>query len=933
MKKLCVPVGMLLYVVPIQAGENANNAQSNPRAGEKVQQNACYIHRDSSRIGNSDVLQGAIQGVFSGVNVISSDGAPNSAYQVLVRGTNFIKGNNEPLYILDGVILNSSRAYQVSSLYEDKNDYESLQNLLSAVNPLDIESVEILKDASATALYGSRGANGVVIIKTKQGSTSQPQVKLVSNVSFSNRSKSIDMLDFKSYSDYIFEKTATKVDPARQAVNWQDEITRLAVSTRDFVSVSGKTKENTKYYISGGVDLQTGIVDRTSRQNYTFRVNAERPLGKYAKMGTNFMFAYVNSDNTYGTQRLSENSAMTQMLLAAPYDFNADLMDNPSLMVEGYDDINKEYRIVPNLFVEASPTKWFDLSVRGGVDFLDRTRARFIAPSIRIAKEANGIVGSSENNLLNYNFEGDGRFHFSKGWGNLDATLGAAYFGNTAFRNSSYGYDIPDAVMALRTNAISATQIFSNINFVPWKWSRYNVSSSINYSYDDRYFVSLAARTEKKDQFNDGMRYYPAVNLAWVISNESFMKDQQFISYAKLRGGYGVSGNQNQYSFFDFYRINTSPAYEGIEEQLGMDPVHNPFVAFPVTYYGESKEYNLGLDFALMNHRIKGAVEVYKRDNTETLKVNYRPKKVNPDFPASEVVIPSATMNKGIDISLEALALQTKKYSWSISANASFNRTKVSTVSSDSEFLPGGPVSYIGGKRGINSASVNIPNMAPNQFYGFKTAGVIQTSDVQNAPALFGEKLSAGDIHFVDITGDGNVDNSDMTVIGNPNPLFTGGIQTTFTYGRFSLSAYFYGSYGNEILNLGALNLLNVGGDHVTNVTKDAYAKAWRPDNQQTSFPRINSEGTDLITDRLVEDGSFLRLGDLNLTYQVPVQKLNWIKGLNVSFSAKNLFVLTSYSGYDPEVSSYMGDYSLMGFDYGSYPRARTYTLGISATF
>jgi hypothetical protein len=621
------------------------------------------------------------------------------------------------------------------------------------------------------------------------------------------------------------------------------------------------------------------------------------------------------------------------MTLAAPYRFSENridssfLMESPTSILRDYDDNSIEFRLIPRLYAEAYPTKWLTVRTSLGADFRDKKRQRWTGNGIEKGYENGGMVGRSDVVGLRYNFDNSLTVKFNSSIGNLTGMVGYSINGNNFYNKISEGRKLPEASHVLRAKGISAAEVFYTANYTPESFTMYSGYANLSYSYAEKYFLSATLRADNNIKFGRDYMYYPSVSGSWVLSNEDFMKNINEVLLLRLRAGWGKSGIQQVSPYRYIKRYITSESFSPV---LGIDPVTRPSVAFGVNWHGIVEETNVGLDAELWKGRLSISVDAYYRESDEYLDIMFTEHTTN--VSTNEWRSTSALRNKGIEFTVDGDIIKINDLKWNMGANISFNRGVITDAGAEGvDRFYGGSIGIINGN--ITSATMFSNGYAPGMFYGFRTQGIVQERHEAYAPSFRGERLYAGDIKYIDTDNNGNVDDLDKVAIGNPNPDFIFGAQTSIYYKNFTLNVNMYGSYGNDILNLNLLNENNVGGNVITNVRKEAFQKAWSSSNIDTWYPEIGSIGIYELTDRIVEDGSFLRLSDITIGYMVPVAKIKLIKTLNLSLGLKNAFVFTNYSGYDPEVNSFANDISRFGCDHGSYPGARAFIIGVSATF
>ena len=890
-------------------------------------------------------LEQVLQGNVAGVRVTASDGAPGATFDVLVRGINFIKGSNQPLYVLDGVILNPSQLEVRKAYWTDATDYQMLQNSLSAINPSDIATIQVLKDAASTAMYGNNGGNGVVVITTKNGTTLDPKVFVTSNVSLSSISRTIDMLDKTDYLSYMGTK-GVGVPNAGDPVNWQNELTRTAVSQNYFASVSGKGKEGMAYYMSAGFSNLQGIVDRTDAQRTTLRFNMETPLGRIGKLGVRTLFSYNRTDMTGGVNTFDRNTVIKSMSLAAPFSFNGDrtspdfFMDDPLAVLNDYDDRSYEIRAIPTVYAEAKLFRWLWLRTQLGVDYRDKKRERWQGPSSEQGFAHKGMIGRSDMYGLRYNFDNTINADWKSGKHAVSGKLGFSINGNNFTNKISEGYGIDPVAYSLRMAGISYATVTPPNNYQPTAFTNYSLLGQAVYTYDQKYTLNVSSRMEQYRTYTSDWDSYPAVSAAWNIDKEQFMRSVKVVSALKLRAGYGISGVSQSNPFYQFFPFGNMFS-DNMLAAINMDPSRRPTTSYDNYWHGVVEEFNVGLDGALLKNRIHFSVDYFNRKSREYYDILWTGAKNKQDsLSRTKIGIDSLAWratsklkNQGFEVSVDAVVFQNKEWKWTVAGNFALNRSRVVEANGDQSVYYGNPVGRMNGQP--ISGTIFENDQAPGLFYGLRANGILNNTTWLTAPSFYGTMVQPGNIRFLDFNKDGDVNDVDRLDIGDPSPLFYYGFNTALGYRRFTLSMAFYGVYGNNILNLNSINQLNTGDNSNFNVRRQAYHDSWSQTNTNGKYAAIGSLGMSNISSYQIEDGSFLRCSDITLSYDFSfgAKASKYISSLRVSAGVRNAFVITPYSGYDPEVNSFAGDITRQGIDSGSYPMARTFVLGVSATF
>lgn len=894
-----------------------------------------------------------IRGRAAGVQVTQSNGAPGGALSVKIRGANSLRGDNEPLYVVDGVIINDAALDTKDVFASGKNaSNQESQNGLTGINPMDIESIEILKDASATAIYGSRGANGVVLITTKQGAAGKAQISLMSTATFGKASKVIKVLDGPDYAKYQNELADYAGLPQRynpdtlQYIFWQKDLQQTAITQNYRLSASGASQNNqTKYYLAGGVLDAIGLIKESGVRNIDFRTNITQQLSRKLTINFGASGSFVNNNATNGTERLGvgNNSLINQMVTSAPVlndlpDINEDDIDapgNPRVWLTDYEDIGKEQRMRFNTAITYKISSAFSYRLNLSTDYREKERTKWQGKTTLPGQKANGALGLSQLQRKYYLVENLVFFRKAlKNRDRIDATLGVTY-DNELITSSS----------VLNTNfftgALKAEGFGYGEELFPYERDKrqseiFSTLGRINYSLKDKFIITASGRLDGSSKFAPGNKFsfFPAVAIAYRLINEDFMKELDAFSDFKVRVGYGESGNQaiEPYATFSRYgRVNYSD--NGDHVTIGTVPEN---LANPDLKWETTRQLNGGIDVGLFQGRLSATVDVYYKKTVNLLQTLVLPQ--SSGF-ASMVVNRGALENKGLEISLSGIMVQQKDWNWSATANISFNKNKLLDLG-----LPVGSFGAVSGSgfigAGVSStaafndpANIFLVGYPIGMFYGYKTDGVYQNAaEAAGHKGINGLPSQPGDLRFVDSDGDGSITERDKVILGDPNPKYSFGFNTSVRYKRFTMDLFMNGNYGNKIVNGNSIRLTNMSPTSRFNVLADAYHNAWTLANP-TDQQRVGFENLNFI-DRYVEDGSFLRLSTLTFGYSMPfAKKSKFIKQIDFTITGSNLFVLTNYSGFDPEVNSFTFDAQRIGVDWNSYPRTRGVGVGINFKF
>ena len=904
----------------------------------------------------------ALAGRVAGVQVTSPDGQPGASPNIVIRGGNSVTQSNSPLYVVDGFPI------------EDYNN--------NAINPSDIESIQVLKDASSTAIYGSRGANGVILITTKRGSDASPTISYDTYYGLQesiSRAKLMDPYEFVRL-QYDFDSVNTRrlylsngrtLESYRNApsVDWQKQLFRLAPIWTHNLAVRGGSK-GTRYSISGSVFNQEGTIINSGFRRYQGRVTLDQDVKTHLRVGLTANFSNIS---TYGTQ-VGGSSNSDLAFLTSLYGYRPIASNGGDLtaLLENAEDpdvasatnyqwnpvftARNELRerttnqLTTNAFVEYGYGKSLKLRVSGGVnrsvlryDQFNNSMTR--TGNVNNVNGFNGVNGSitftEVNNYVNENtltfnkkYKRSHRFTSVTGFTlqgqrRMVSGGGAVLVPNESLGISGLDEGTPYTVASSKTNN-------TLMSFL----------ERINYSYKDRYLLTLAARADGSSKFAAGNKwsYFPSGAIAWNITKENFLLDNKVISEAKLRASYGLIGN-NRVSDFAYLPSLTLPVNDSYSPGglfvRGTVPttIGNPDLRWETT-----REVDFGLDLGVLDQRVTLTADVYRKQTRDLLLASQLPPTSGYGSAFQNV---GAIQNQGLELTLNTVNVTGKAFTWNSNFNIAFNRNKVLELTRNQDFIQTA-VSW-----SSSSGYGNVPayyaqiGQPVAQFYGFQWVGNYQYSDFlprtsNTAPWVLKadvpnngkarSSIAPGEIKYADLNGDGVVDNTDRVVIGNPNPKFIAGFSNTFTFKGFDLNVFFQGSYGNDILN--GNRIIFEGGALKNGLNQFAsYADRWTPENPTNELYAVGGQGPRVYSTRIIEDGSFVRLKTVNLGYNVPATFMRYIKlrSVRVYASAQNLITWTKYSGNDPEVSIYDSPLT-PGFDFSAYPRARTLTLGLNLT-
>ncbi|WP_164735329.1 TonB-dependent receptor [Pseudoflavitalea rhizosphaerae] len=869
---------------------------------------------DISSFPTTNAIQ-ALSGRAAGVRVIQNNGAPGSPISVRIRGANSILGGNEPLYIIDG--LPSSPTY--------------LQNE-------DIESVEILKDASSTAMYGSRGGNGVVLISTNSGKKNQPaKVKLHLGYSTQSITKKMKLLSPFQYASLYNEQAVNdglapyfsqqQVDSFRniKGTDWQDLLLRKAPMYTSNVSVSGGS-EKTSFFLSGGAFLQEGIIPNSDYNRYSLRTNIKHDLSRAATVS--FTAAYTRTDrSTQNSQLGNRGGDMFGGMLYAPptvepytpdgkyvrlntvYPFISNAIINPLAIKNEVTNRFQVDDIVANVNLQVVPVKNLSLRVSGNIFNSNQRNDNFRnRDPYGLNSAGNANVNTSQftsllnENILNYKNVFGGvhsldvvggvmaQMDKSTSMGSGNAT---DFLSNEVFTGSIQSAAVP----GLPTTTYAKTVLLSYV-------------SRINYGFDNRYLLTFSFRRDGFSPYSAENRWanFPSAAIAWRASNEKFMEGLPAVSDLKLRASYGRTGNT---SISPYQSLNILQPYNTIfGDALTIGYAPRPEYSSKLKWE-LTDQVDIGLDLGLFNNKIRLTADYYQKHTKYLLNKVQLPTSFGYETSLQNV---GEISNKGVELGIDATVISNANWKWELSGNISFNRNKVEKLYKGQDI--NGTNIFTGNINDyVNLLREGLPVYV---FYGYIAEGYTET----------------GNIKYQDKNGDKSINNLDRSVIGDPNPDFIYGMSSVTKYKGFELTVFIQGSQGNDLFNLNKASTLDMGWG--LNQPEEVFTDHWTADKTNAKYPKPSSKISANFSTRFVEDGSYLKFRNIQLAYNIPVAKLKTkaVKSAQLYVSAQNMIIITNYSGYDPEVNVYGGANSMVqGVDYTAYPNSKSFTVGIRCGF
>lgn len=944
-------VGMLKKEVPATGANLSISLQASPNSLNNVVVIGYGAVKKSDLTGSVATLKGSelnkttassvdqlLQGKIAGVQVTTGGGQPGSGATIRIRGASSLNGSKDPLLVVDGYP------------WGDAGN-------LKQINPDDIESIEVLKDASSAAIYGSRGANGVIVVTTRKGRAGQSRISFSTLETLSFRANKPDIWQdpvqdatFANEAAITGGAIATDVpyigisrpvgdgfvyfpsiaelrglDPSKPKwpynTDWVKLVYRNPLSQNYTLTADGGS-EKTKYAISGNYYKENGMVIKNDYEKYTSRLNLEQKLTNAITAGANVVLAYTKNN---GQQLGVSRSRIFPVYDSTGNYFRTSATDfgNPIALANQLINTTKTVDILGNVYVNAKITPWLSFRTSLNSKFGNSVQDQYDPKnSTQRALDNKGSYGSIANgnysDLLTENY-----FTATKKFGIHDITAVAGYsYQKTENRFSTLtGQDFVNDVLKNENLSTATTMLISN------DLQRYALSSwygRANYSLNDKYLLTLTGRADGSTKFgaNNKWAFFPSGAFAWKANEEQFIKDLNLFSELKVRASYGLTGNQgiSPYQTLDRYGSNkyyTGSAFEtgfgpglaGANDEQGrtiVEGLGNNSLKWETT-----RSLDFGADFGFFDQRLTLTADYYIKRTSDLLRL----KTIAPSAGFDRQWINDGEIeNKGVELGINANIINSKDVNWSVGGMITFNRNKVVAMGESNQVFIG--TLYESVRQQVSTYTVGQPMYS---FYGYKTKGIIQTLDEGIAAGLTGVDAQPGEIKYLDISGpagkpDGVVDSYDRTIIGNPNPDFFYSFNTSVKYKQFDLSMQLYGVQGGDVWDF-------------QKMTPSRWLQRWTPDNLSNIYPRANATRGWRASDFYLTDGSFLRIQNVTVGYNLKSDAISAIKSLRVFLSGNNLYTFTKFNrGFDPEVGE-------AGINNGAYPRPRSVSLGLNIIF
>lgn len=904
----------------------------------------------------------ALSGRIAGVHVSSLSGRPGENPDIVIRGGNSLTQSNAPLYVIDGF-----------PMPEDYNN---------TLNPNDIESIDVLKDASATAIYGARGANGVIMITTKSGKAGKASISYDGTFGFSRTNKEMEVLSpyqfallaqeleqFDTYKHFastqLFEGIGRTVEDYKNVytIDWQDILLRDAPFQNHALSLTGGN-EQFKYRISGSYADQQGIIVASAFKRYTGSIKAEQSYGKKVRLGIDANFSQSLTSGSSPNVTTNSTSALFYGVWSLrPFDVPGGDMLNEDIDPLITDPLDKRFNPITSAknrlndlsssvirgsaFAEVKIMPNLTLKITGSLDHREDKRNVFNSSK---TMEGNLFFTTGPNGSISidnsFNWDNANTLTYIKTINKNHKINAVVGFTNTGNKRNAYTFGataLPNETLGLSGLNEGTPRTVSSSS---GEWRLMSFLGRINYSYKSKYLLTTSYRADGSSKFPENNRwgYFPSAALAWIVSEEPFMKPaDNILSWAKLRFTWGLTGN-NAVGDFDYMakttmndgsRLLLYPFGNDISIQGSViSALPNEKLKWETT-----EQIDLGLDLGFLKNRIMMELGYYKKTTRDLLLNKLLP--YSTGFSSSRMNIGSVE-NRGFEFTLNTINIKSKSFEWSSSFNISFNRGKILALSGDEQMLTS-TITWSGGNVDQTPAYIAKIGYEPSLMYGYVYDGLYQIEDFEFVNGTYELKsnlptntqpranIQPGFIKYKDINGDGEVNADDRTIIGNANPIHYGGFNNSFKYKNLDLNVMLQWSYGNDIFN-GNKYVMWSAYRVNTNYFK-VVENRWTPDNTDTDVPAAHAMyGHDAYSSWFVEDGSYLRLKSVQLGYTLPPRILSKVfSNFRINVTANNLYTWTNYSGYDPEVSSKHSTLT-RGFDFSSYPHAFTLTAGVNIT-
>lgn len=848
----------------------------------------------------------ALQGKAAGVQVTQPSGKPGSALSIRVRGATSVQAGNEPLYVIDGVPTMDSRDLNIN----------------------DIESIQVLKDASSAAIYGARASNGVVIITTKRGKANASQVNFSSYYGFSNIAKSIDVLNPAQYAE-LMNEMGYSASTTGETTDWNKEVFSTGKNQNYQLSFSGGTDKN-RYFVSGAYTKDEGIIKPANYNRYAVRINLDNEIKSWFKLTTNLSYANSRIRDVKDNNNAGRNAVVLGALGAPPtmgiYTTDADGRrqytmnpnkagwDNPLAAMFGPTEGTRDHRVFGNVVGELSLLENLKLRSNFGIDFFNHSNDYYLDPFMTTEgrganNSTHGLANATRSNSFTYLWENTVNYEKAVDKHHFSALTGTTIQKNRWNNSYMAGRDFPDDVTV---KTLNAANVITNAYTETSEWFLNSYLGRIMYNFDSKYLVTANFRADGSSKLAKGNRwgFFPSVSAGWRISSEPFMDDVKVINDLKIRGGWGQNGNQEGLSNYASYGLNS------FTRRTPTDPPSGPAVSAPVyapnpdLRWETTTQANLGVDVSILESRITLTADAYLKKTNDLL--------LNVPLPNTSgyTYIPrnSGKMeNKGFEFVISSINRESGDFLWTTDLNMTFNRNKITELELSKTYR------YATVEGRSDQIILLQEGLGLGTFFGYIADGV---------------NPETGDMIYRDVNNDGAFSPSDRTVLGSAQPKFIYGLNNSVSWKGFELAFLLQGSQGNKAFNA---SRMETEGMYDSKNQSLEVLRRWKQQGDITDIPRATDANVynSLVSSRFVENASFLRMKNVTLSYTLGrdvAEKLR-LSRAQVYLTSQNLFTITKYKGFDPEVNAFTSSGATLGIDYGTYPVSRSFVLGLNVQF
>lgn len=869
-------------------------------------------------------IDDALRGKVSGLQITPTSSAPGAAATVRIRGSNSLSANNEPLYVIDGFIGGFN---------------------LNDINPQDVESIQVLKDASATAIYGSRGSNGVILINTKRGKVGKIKITLDTYTGIQSPRRFLDVLNASDYATWINEINGSNVYPNPtsfgEGTDWQREIFKNGALMQNYSLSMAGGNEKSRFFISLNLFDQDGISLNSSLKRYQLKINSDHQINDKFKIGESLLISRNRTTPGYNLNDFNgdrdDSLQIAGWLPTLPvrdsngqftFQTESSLLtaDNPVARAELLENINTQTRVIGTVFGEYEILDGLKFKLLAGVNIHGELRQNYSPSSLFQENTTSGTARVS--NLYRDDLLFENTLNFNKTFSNhsVSGLLGYTRQTISSFTNGALVRGFVTDAFSFNNLGAGTERISNESQELEEGLESYLFRA--NYGYKGKYLFTASARLDGSSVFSKNNKWglFPSAAFAWNLFEEDFIKKLNVFDELKLRTSFGQLGNPGVTPFSSLSQLSL----DGNNYVFGSNQTLVPGIA-PNSLGNDNlkwettTQYDIGLDASFFDNRVGLTLDYYNKVTKDLLVQVPLLQLTSFDSALGNF---GKVRNHGFEISLNTLNTRTDNFEWNTSFNISTNRNEILEIDAPEGFILNNPIGgdFLGIPSGILREGISL-----GSFYGLVSEGIWNSQQEIDDSGLSGETVILGGRRYKDVDGDGEIDiTNDRQVIGDANPDFFGGFGNTLKYKNFEMYMYFTFVLGNDIFNETSSKL----GVAFDNNVPGYYVDRWSPSNLDTNILSANAAERSLVTSNsdMIEDGSFVRLRNLNFAYKIPTDKIPWISSAKVYLQGTNLILFDSYSGYDPEINRGIGNLR-RGYDNAQDPAVETYTLGLTLTF